>query len=311
MSTDGSIADVLHVLTVHYNTPELTARLVTSFPTHTPAGREIRVHVLDNASQPQHLQTLHDAIDGVPGVTLDISRHNVGFGEGINRLAGRDDIAPSHTIWLLNPDTLLEPGCLEALEAELDAGRFAAVSPLIFSGEGKASWIWYCGGDISIQQLRVRHQLYGSPVTAAEQDPFDTEFVTGAAPMMRAATFHDIGGFRRGYFMYWEDAYFSWQIRQQGARLGVVPAARLWHAVGASSGYGQSRTFYYWSTRNRFTFAADIGLSRWQVVKGRRGLECLRPVVHALREKEGRYSKAGHAIRGTIDGFRNSQQVDS
>ncbi|WP_167106245.1 glycosyltransferase family 2 protein [Mycobacterium sp. DL592] len=304
--------EALHVLTVHYNTPDLTSRLVREFPRITPRGRRVFIHILDNSSEPENLRMLQQATDGVHGTTLDVSDRNVGFGEGINCLASRNDIQPSHVVWLLNPDTRLEPGCLGELEAELDSGRFDVVSPLIFSGDGDEDrWIWYCGGDINVRQLRVTHQLYGSSLGEAGREPFETGFVTGAAPMMRADTFHDLGGFRRGYFMYWEDAYFSWQARGTGRRLGVVPAAHLWHAVGASSGYGKSRSFYYWSTRNRFTFAGDIGLSRWQVVGGRRGVECFRPIAHAIREREGRLSKVRHAIRGTLDGFLGTQRVPS
>jgi N-acetylglucosaminyl-diphospho-decaprenol L-rhamnosyltransferase len=296
----------MHVLIVHFNTPDLTSRLVRDFPQQTPQGRTIVIHVLDNCSTSQNLSILRANIEGLQGVTLEVSNLNIGFGAGMNVLAENHAVDATDILWLLNPDTRLRAGCLELLEAELDSGDFAIVSPLIYSGDEADSWIWYCGGSISTRDLRPRHQLYGCQLADAPHSSFETKFVSGAAPMMRASTFRTVGGFPRGYFLYWEDTHFSWKARDLGFRLGVVPSAQLWHAVGASSGSGQTRTFYYWSARNRFAFASDIGVPRRRLIVGRGGLESLRPVAKALLEREGRLSKASAAIRGTLDGLRQA-----
>jgi GT2 family glycosyltransferase len=306
--TGSDARGAVHILTVHFNTPELTAHLVREVPRQTPHGRAVSVHVLDNSSTKENLGRLRASIEGLPGVTLAVSDRNIGFGEGVNRLANSGDIGDSDILWILNPDTRLQAGCLEYLEAELDSANFALISPLIYSGDEENPRIWYCGGSINTRELRARHDLYGSRISEAPLRPFETEFMTGAAPMMTASVFRAVGGFPHGYFLYWEDAYFSWRARKLGLRLGVVPSARLWHAVGASSGRGLSQTFYYWAARNRFIFARDIGMSRRQLVIGRGGLESLRPVARALREKEGRLRKANAAIRGTLAGFRVSSE---
>ncbi|MUL63468.1 hypothetical protein BOO86_03240 [Mycobacterium sp. CBMA 234] len=237
-------------------------------------------------------------------MTLQTNDENVGFGAGMNFLASRAGIEPSDLLWLLNPDTRLEPGCLAHLESALDGGQFDAVSPFIFSGNGDTAWIWYCGGDVDRLSVRVAHRLYGTPTALVPQESFETEFMTGAAPMMPASVFRAVGGFRRGYFLYWEDAEFSWQARELGFRLGVVPSARLWHAVGASSGCGQSRVFYYWAARNRFVYARDTGVALRQLTSGRGALETLRLIARAFREREERIPKVRAAIRGTCDGLR-------
>jgi GT2 family glycosyltransferase len=137
---------------------------------------------------------------------------------------------------------------------------------------------------------------------------FETDFMTGAAPMMWVSAFRSVGGFPDGYFLYWEDTYFSWKAKKIGLRLGVVPAARLWHAGGASSGGCRPRsissTVYYWAARNRFVYARDTGLPRRQLMSGRGGLESMRLIVMALLEREDRLRKTQSAIRGTYDGIR-------
>jgi N-acetylglucosaminyl-diphospho-decaprenol L-rhamnosyltransferase len=298
----------LRVLTVHFNTPELTSRLVRDFPRRqTPDGRAVSMHILDNCSTPQNLRALRASIEGLSGVTLEVNDENIGFGEGLNLLAESDVIDESDILWFLNPDTRLEPGCLELLEDELLSADYAVVSPLVYSGEGADSWIWYCGGSISDRDLRPRLHLYGCRLAEAPDRSFETEFITGAAPMMRASTFRAVGGFPRGYFLYWEDAYLSRKVRDLGLRLGVVPLAHLWHAVGASSGFGQSRTFYYWYARNRFTFARDTGVPRRRLLTGPGGLETLRIVATAMLEREGRLSKTSAAVRGTFAGRRRAR----
>ncbi|MGY4712358.1 glycosyltransferase family 2 protein [Mycolicibacterium sp. CBM1] len=301
-------AGALRVLTVHYNTPELTSRLVRLFPRQTPGGRVITVHVLDNGSTPENRRALQAGLDGLPGVTLQLSDVNLGFGVGNNLLADRDDIDDRDVLWFLNSDTRPNAHCLRLLEEELDKGGFDVVSPLIFSGGGDDEAIWYCGGTISTRELRVRHQLHGARLEEAPERPFTTEFITGTSPMMQASTFRAVGGFPRHYFLYWEDTYLCWRAGQLGVRLGVVPAARLWHEVGGSSGSGRSTTFYYWTARNRFTFARDIGMSPRRLVVGRGGVESLRPLGWALlRERSERLRKARAVVRGTFDGLRQSQ----
>lgn len=300
----SAVDGTLHVLTVHFNTPALTSSLVRRLPPRTPRGRRVVVHVLDNASAPENLRELRDNLSGLDSVTLQVNDENIGFGAGMNLLVSRSGIESSDVLWLLNPDTRLEPGCLEHLESAFDAGHFDVISPFIFSGDGDTAWIWYCGGDVDRFSLRVEHRLYRAPTSCVPREAFETEFMTGAAPMMRASVFRSVGGFPSGYFLYWEDAQFSWKARELGLRLGVIPSARLWHAVGASSGYGQSRVFYYWAARNRFVYARDTGIEIRQLTTGRGALESLRLIARALRERDERIPKVRAAIRGTWDGFR-------
>lgn len=226
----------------------------------------------------------------------------------MNLLASRSDIEPSDILWLLNPDTRLDTGCLERLEKELDVGAFSIISPLIFSGDCQNAWIWYCGGSINRQSIRVQHLDYKLPLSDARRDVFETDFITGAAPMLRASTFRHLGGFPDNYFLYWEDTYLSWKAGQLGLRLGVVPGARLWHAGGASSG-GQARrsistTTYYWSARNRFVYARDTGVPRRRLLAGSGGLESFRLIAVAALERERRLLKVRSAVHGMWDGFR-------
>ncbi|MUL76170.1 glycosyltransferase family 2 protein [Mycolicibacterium sp. CBMA 226] len=308
MNLSSTSAGTLHTLIVHFNTPELTSALVRDMPCRTPAGRRLVVHILDNSSTESNLEVLRSNVRDIEFATIQASNENIGFGAGMNLLASRDDIESTDILWLLNPDTRLDSGCLERLESELDAGEFSIISPLIFSGDYPNTWIWYCGGSIDRESIRVQHLDYKSPLSGARRDVFETDFITGAAPMLRASTFRDLGGFPDRYFLYWEDTYLSWKAHQLGLRLGVVPTARLWHAGGAASG-GHARqsistTTYYWSARNRFVFARDTGVPRRRLLAGSGGIESVRLIAMAALEREERLLKIRSAVRGAWDGLR-------
>ena len=303
-----SSADVLRILIVHYNTPTITSGLVRELPRKSPNGRHVVVHVLDNGSSPENRDALRSAVDGLSGVTLDLCDVNLGFGEGMNVLARIYAVNGSDIIWLLNSDTRIDADCIGRLESQLDSGDLEVVSPLIYSGHGSDSWIWYCGGTFNSKEFRACHDLYGFRVADAPTDAFETEFITGTAPMMHASTFQAVGGFPTKYFLYWEDTYLAWSARKKGFRLGVVPSAHLWHQVGGSSGVGKSSTYYYWTAHNRFVFAGDTGVPLRQLLVGRGGLETLRPIAKALlTERRDRFPKTRAAIRGTFRGFSEAR----
>lgn len=306
MSLD--VSGKVHVLIVHYNTPELTSRLVRALPDKTGCGRTISIHVLDNSSADNNYEKLRDGIAAVQNAALTRSAHNLGFGLGINLLAEKAEADDSDLLWILNPDTAPDADCVDLLEANLDAGPFDIVAPLIYSGSGTGAWIWFCGASMELRSLRVRHNLFGASLASAPQASFETEFITGAAPMMRASTFRTIGGFPSNYFLYWEDAHLCWAARKHAFRLGVVPRARLWHEVGASSGSRQSANWYYWYTRNRFTLGRDVGIPISRLLIGRGAAETLRPIAKAvIKERQDRLAKLRGALRGTASGMRGGR----
>ena len=305
------VASTLRVLVVHYNTPAMTTRLVRSLPSESPSGRPVNVHLIDNDSTPDNLGLLRDGVAGIGHVVMVESAVNLGFGEGLNRLIASAAISDEDVLWLLNPDTEVLGSCLEALETELDRGEHAIVSPVIVSGEPASPWIWYAGGTLDVRKVRVQHELYGAQVSAVPESdpPFTTEFVTGAAMMMRAGTLRSLGGFPTDYFLYWEDALLSWKVRQSGRTMAVVPAARLWHAVGASSGTGQTRTFYYWAARNRARFTRDTGGRAGSLLLGAGAAETARALARTLKERRGRGGKLVSALRGTARGLHDFRKA--
>jgi GT2 family glycosyltransferase len=295
----------LYVVTVHYDCADELDRMLTSLPRRTPAGGSIRVHVLDNdsaecAAAAAVCAAHHDLVE-----SFTISGTNLGFGEGVNSLVASLDVAGEAMLWILNPDTVVMPGCLDALEPAWLRGDYDVMSPAIVTGAQPRERIWYCGGSLDERSVAVRHLRDGSLVRDIPDEPFETGFITGAAPLMRLGTFRKAGGFPSGYFLYWEDVALSHRARALGYRFGVIPAARLWHEEGASSGgVGLSGNFYYYATRNRLHFAqTELRMTPRQCLAPRPLVEGLRYIARALREREQPLAKGVAAIRGSRDGL--------
>ena len=99
---------------------------------------------------------------------------------------------------------------------------------------------------------RLGHSLDdGMPVT-----PFEVEFSSGCAPMIRSEAFQQLGGYDERYFLFYEDADLSLRLQAQGWRLLQVPAARVCHHGSASVGKASPRSRYY-QLRNRLLFSKE------------------------------------------------------
>lgn len=134
-------------------------------------------------------------------LTIGGGEGNLGFGSGINRLL--KDSAADYVL-ALNQDAIPEDGAL----AEL--WRYAA------GDEAKvAAW--------EMRQIPFEHPKIYDPVSLV------TEWVSGAAVLLRASAMREVGGFEPRIFMYGEDVDLSWRLRCAGYRLRYVARAAVVH----------------------------------------------------------------------------------
>ena len=128
-------------------------------------------------------------------------------------------------MFLLNPDTELEHGCLERLLSR------AMSDPTIGICEAR-------------QQPREHPKTY-DPRTG------ETTWCTGAAVLVRRKAFEQIGGFdERIFFMYCEDVDLSWKLWLRGWKCIYVPDAIVHHYTQDLTP-GKRRTLEnYFSFRN-------------------------------------------------------------
>ena len=183
----------------------------------------VTIYFLDNASTDNTAKTVATALTTFPLRTHFFrSRTNNGFARGVNLLArqGRGEF-----LFLLNPDTELEQGCLEQL---LDRA-------LGDSATGMCE---------ARQQPREHWKIY-------DPKSGETTWCTGAAVLVRRRAFEELNGFdERIFFMYCEDVDLSWKLWLRGWKCIYVPDAVVRH-YSQDIIPGKTRTIEnYFSFRN-------------------------------------------------------------
>jgi len=184
------------------NTPGELERLARSFHASArPSDLEVELAFLDNSSG----KTLADPVRRLfPGAAYRRTGDNRGFGATHN--AGMRDAfgAGADAYLCLNPDSVLHPGCLEAL----------------WTATGLPST-----GLVDARTFPEEHPKPYEPETG------DTPWCTGTALLVTRAAFSATGGFDEALFMYGEDVDLSWRVRAAGLRTRTAPAALVLHWV--------------------------------------------------------------------------------
>ena len=245
-----------HVLTitVTYKSAAWTARSLHALQAERARSPGIRLEavVVDNDSgDSPELRRLIDANGWGDWVTLITAERNGGFAYG-NNVAFAHAYAQARRpdfFYLLNPDAEVRPGAVQTLvdffEANPDAG-LAASSIEEANGE-----LWPYAFRFPSLASEVESGLSFGPVTmllrertvrremgdAIEQ----VDWFPGASMMMRREIVDDIGGMDESYFLYFEETDYLLRAKEAGWTAWYVPASRVAHAAGQSTGVTAAR----------------------------------------------------------------------
>jgi len=168
-----------------------------------------------------------------PAVRLLALAENRGFAAAASAgvAAGR-----SERVLLLNPDTELTSGALDALADLLDTRPDAAGSvPLLEGLDGTSQHRWQLRRLPG--PLRLALGLPGAPAFSRPPEvPTPVEQPAAAAWLVRRRTWDRLGGLDPAFApAWWEDVDFCARLAARGGEgFWVVPAARVRHAGGSS-----------------------------------------------------------------------------
>lgn len=168
-----------------------------------------------------------------PDVIVRENGGNLGFAAG-NNVVLRETKADLSV--LLNPDVVLSPGCLAALEeAMADPATGIAGCKLWYPG---GEIIQHAGGFITAPRAMPGHYGIGERDAGQHDDPRDVDYVIGAALAVRRETLAAIGLMDEGYFLFFEDADLCARARQAGFRVVYRPDATGIHVESATAAPG-------------------------------------------------------------------------
>ena len=253
----------LDVVIVNWNVRDLLRACLTALYADLAAsGLAGRVWVVDNASRDGSAAMVRTAF---PEVRLITSPENLGFAGG-NNLALRQILAaddPPPYLWLLNPDTEVQPGAVRALADFMAAyPRAGMAGPRLTYGDGRFQHgafrfpgLWQILFDLFPLPARLyESRLNGRYPRAwyARGEPFPVDHPLGAAMWVRRAVLEEIGLLDEAFHMYCEEVDWCLRIRRAGWAIYCVPAAHVVHHAGQSTGQMRETSFVnLWHSRRQ------------------------------------------------------------
>ncbi len=223
------------IIIVSWNTRELLLDCLSALYQH-PFSDLLDVWVVDNASTDNTPAAVRHRF---PQVNLVECAENMGFAGGNNLALER---TASKYALLLNPDTLVMPGAVQALfefmEAHPDAG---GAGPYLLNPDQTLQASCYPFPSVRREFWRLFHLdflypygIYDMSRWSADQ-PRQVDSIQGACLMLRKETLGQVGLFDPHFFMYTEEIDLCYRIKKAGWNLFWVPAARVVHFGGQST----------------------------------------------------------------------------
>lgn len=194
---------------------------------------DYHIYLIDNGSTDKTLAIAEELSQD--NLTIIKNKTNLGFGGGHNTVLDRLD-SVYHLV--INPDIILRDNVIKRMADFLNENTnkdIVLLTPKVLYPDGQLQelpkrnprYIYLISRRISLPFLRKYRNRY----TMADADPesaLDIEFATGAFMFMRTAAYKQAGGFDPRYFLYFEDADLTRELRRLG-RTQYNPAFIVCH----------------------------------------------------------------------------------
>lgn len=271
MSAAATATARVRVVIVNFRTGSHVVACLRSLAPEVAAVGAVQVVVVDNRSGDDSVPVISEAIarEGWGGWAQVVAAPvNGGFSYG-NNFAVRPALAsasPPDYFWILNPDTEVRPGALRELlqfmQAHPDVGiagsSFEIVTGALWPHAFRFPSIW---SEIAsalrldfVGRLLHRHVVL---MTMGDR-PERVDWIPGASMLVRRAVFEQAGLMDEGYFLYFEETDFCRAAARLGWSCWYVPASRVMHVAGQSTGVTtpgaapRRRPRYWFESRRRY-----------------------------------------------------------
>jgi len=226
---------------LNYNGKVYLEQFLPSILKFTPAGVEVIVG--DNKSTDDSIAFLKHEFPRVQVIEND---ENYGFAKGYNEVLKR---VKADYFFLLNNDVELRTSWLPLITAMDVDPQLAACQPKILSFQqpnrfehagAAGGWIDslgypFCKGRILDQFEQDQHQY---------DQQSEIFWASGAAMMVRAELFHQLGGFDEDYFAHMEEIDWCWRAKKCGWKIKSVPLVPVFHIGGGTLPYRSNNKIF-------------------------------------------------------------------
>lgn len=206
--------------------------------------KKFRVFFLDNFpdGSVEYIKTNY------PKVEIVANEKNLGYAGGNNKLIKKAIEQKAEYIFVLNPDTIIDPECLKMLASKANNSTILQPLLLIHNGKKKTNLInsagnilnflgfSYCG-DYKINRKEIVNDK-------------NIALASGAAIFIPSKIIKKIGSYDESFFMYHEDVDLNWRARIFGYNIKLIKDAVVWHKYS----FSRNKNKMFYAERNRLLF---------------------------------------------------------
>lgn len=264
------------IIVLNYRTADLTIQCLKSLAQEISIAKN-RVLVIDNHSNDASEERIQMAIKEngwSHWASLTVLQENRGYAAGNNvgfKMAMLLSETPKY-IWILNSDTIVLKGAIQALVDFMDAHPDAGIA----------------GSQLEEPEGRLQHSSFRFPSIFSELDHAfrfglfsrllsrwrinkdisneaqRTDWIAGASFFIRTSIIEDIGLIDEEYFLYYEEVDFCLKAYRAEWECWCVPQSRVIHLVGQSTQISRPEQHHkrlpdYWFRSRRRYFQKNHG----------------------------------------------------
>jgi len=230
------------IIIINYKTSELIKDCLETI--FLNFSNIFEVIVIDNNSKDGSAEMLKN--DFGDKIKIIINKENKGFGSANNQGA---KLAKGEYLFFLNSDTVIKNNILIEFYKFLSENKNIGVAaPKLFLKDGNEQPFAF-GGYPKILNL-ILEKFKARPIY--QNIPFEVDWVSGAALIIKREIFEKIGGFDENFFMYFEDIDLCKRVKELGYKIVVNPKISLTHLCGSSIKFFKKRKNYYYKSQDYF-----------------------------------------------------------
>ena len=230
---------LVSIIILNYNAGELLLNCVDSLKKSTYTNLEILI--VDNISSDNSQKKCKEKF---PDIKLIQNNENLGYcggnNVGINEANGK-------FIVILNPDTIIEPNCIDELILAYNKFGNALYQPKILSLNEK-DIIQSTGNMLHVFGFGFARDK-GNKVTNKEESIEKIGYASGTCLFTSREVFDKIGLLDEFLFLYHDDLDLGWRAAQIGINSYYVPKSKIFHVESYSLKWSSKK--FYWLERNR------------------------------------------------------------
>src|SRR5829696_3122684 len=226
---------MISIIIVSWNTAQLLENCLRSILANPPLS-SLEIWVVDNASTDGSPRMVREKF---PQVHLIENHENVGFARANNQALQR---STGQYCLLLNPDTLVSPGALQALVDFLDKHpKTGAAGPRILNPDSSLQISSHPRPTLTRELWYLFHLDAVLPYAAYPKakwqtnQPQEVDILMGACLVVRKDVLDQVGILDEGYFIYSEEVDLCYRIQRAGWHLHWIPQAEVVHFGGQST----------------------------------------------------------------------------